>query len=133
MTIVKYEDDKIVEGAVMGYAIPLKIYEQLEEKLGKEAAGVITKALEESIKKAFEEAEERQQTVISENLKKELATKYDLALLKKDIEKLEIDLRKEIELVRKDMKIMTVIIVAVMVVLNQNSLEFIARLLGLLK
>jgi hypothetical protein len=128
----------------MGYAIPLEVYEKLQEKLGKETTSIVVRVLEESIKTAFEEAQERQQIIISENLKKELATKYDIALLKKDIEQLrqemktlEIDLRKEIELVRmelkKDIKIMTIVLIAVMVLLNQNSLEFIARLLGLLK
>ncbi|BCB97112.1 hypothetical protein JZK55_20340 [Dissulfurispira thermophila] len=135
----------------MGYAIPLEVYEKLEEKLGKEITAIVVRTLEESIKTAFEEAQERQQIVISENLKKELATKYDLALLKKDIDILreemhkEIDLvrkemdivRKEIDLVRKDMKIMEIRIIAIliitMILLNQNSLEFIARILGLMK
>ncbi len=52
----------------------------------------------------------------------ELATKYDIELV-----------RKEIDLVRKDMKIMTIILIAVIILLNQSALEFIARILGLLK
>ncbi len=114
----------------MGYAMPTKVYEKLGERLGKETATVVTEALEDSIRSAIEDSKDRLKITISEELKKELATKHDLKLL-------EIDLRKEIELVRKDMKIMeiriTAILIIVMILLNQNSLEFIARLLGLMK
>jgi len=149
----------------MGYTIPIEIYEKFEEKLGKEAASVVVKALEMSIREAIKEGKEDIKTRLTEELKKELATKYDIELLKKDIDvlrkdidvlrqeankeigvlreemhkeigivKKEIDLvKKEIDLARKDMKIITIIILAVIILLNQNSLEFLARLLGLLK
>jgi hypothetical protein len=48
---------------------------------------------------------------ISEELKKELATKYDLKIS-------EFELRKEIDLVRKDMKIMEIRLIAIMVIIN---------------
>jgi len=124
----------------MGYTIPIEIYEKFEEKLGKEAASVVVKALEMSIREAIKESKEDIKTRLTEELKKELATKYDIELLKKDIDILrqemhkEIGLvKKEIDLVRKDMKIITIIILAVIILLNQNSLEFLARLFGLLK
>ncbi len=110
----------------MAYAIPVKVYERLEEKLGKETASVVTEALEESIRAAIEDSRDRLRITISEDLKKELANKYDLKLT-------ETELKKEIDLVRKDLKITTIILIAVMVFLNQNSLEFIARLFGILK
>ncbi len=117
----------------MAYAIPVKVYERLEEKLGKETASVVTEALEESIRAAIEDSRDRLRITISEDLKKELANKYDLKLTETELKK-EIDLvRKEIDLVRKDLKITTIILIAVMVFLNQNSLEFIARLFGILK
>lgn len=131
----------------MGYAIPLDIYTRLEEKLGKESAEVITSALETTIKEAIREGRESLKYEVSEELKKELASKYDVALVKKDIDvvRKEIDVvrkeinvvRKEIEMVRlefkKDLRITTIILLAAIVFLNQNSLEFIARILGLLK
>ena len=124
----------------MGYTIPIEIYEKFEEKLGKEAASVVVKALEMSIREAIKEGKENIKTRLTEELKKELATKYDIELLKKDIDILrqemhkEIGLvKKEIDLVRKDMKIITIIILAAMIFLNQNSLEFLARLFGLIK
>jgi hypothetical protein len=132
----------------MGYAIPIEVYNRLEEKLGREAAAVITETLELSIKEAIKEGKSELKAEVSEELKKELATKYDLKLVETELRK-EIDLlreemhkeielvHKEIELIRKDMKIMEIRIIAiliiVMILLNQNSLEFIARLLGLLK
>lgn len=124
----------------MGYAIPLDVYTKLAEKLGNESAEAITTALEATIKEAIREGRETLKYEVSEELKKELASKYDVALVKKDIDVLrkEIDLvRKEIEMVRlefkKDLRITTIILLAAIVFLNQNSLEFIARILGLLK
>jgi NDP-sugar pyrophosphorylase family protein len=124
----------------MGYAIPIELYNKLEEKLGRETAIVVTEVLEASIKEAIKEGRSELKAAIYEDLKKELATKYDLKIVEAelrneiDLVRKEIDLvRKEIELVRKDMKIMTIILIAVIIFLNQNSLEFIARLLGLLK
>lgn len=105
----------------------------LRKKLGKETASVVVEALEESIRKAFKEAQERQKATIIEELKKELASKYDIELVKKEIDAV----RKEIEYlqreIKKDLKIITIILLAVMILLNQNSIEFIAKLLGLLK
>ena len=146
----------------MSYTIPIEIYEKFEEKLGKEAASVVVKALEMSIREAIKEGKEDIKTRLTEELKKELATKYDIELLKKDIDVLRKDIdvlrqetnkeigvlreemhkeigivRKEIDLVRKEMKIMEIRIIAVLVIvmilLNHNALEFLARLFGLIK
>jgi hypothetical protein len=121
----------------MSYTIPIEVYEKLEARLGKETAFVVVEVLQKSVKESIEESEDKLKIKISEDLKKELASKYDIELLKKDIERVEIDLRKEIDMlrleIRKDMKIMTVIIVAVVIILNQNSLEFLLKVMGLLK
>jgi hypothetical protein len=139
----------------MGYTIPIEIYEKFEEKLGKEAASVVVKALEMSIREAIKESKENIKTELTEELKKELATKYDIELLKKDIDVLRQEtnkeigvlreemhkeigiVRKEIDLVRKEMKIMEIRIIAVLVIvmilLNHNAIEFLARLFGLIK
>jgi len=139
----------------MGYTIPIEIYEKFEEKLGKEAASVVVKALEMSIREAIKEGKEDIKTRLTEELKKELATKYDIELLKKDIDILRQEtnkeigvlreemhkeigiVKKEIDLVRKEMKIMEIRIIAVLVIvmilLNHNAIEFLARLFGLIK
>jgi len=117
----------------MGYTIPVKVYELLEEKLGKDIASALTLVIEESIRSALEDSKDRLKITISEELKQELATKYDIELVKKEIDVV----RKEIELVKlefkKDLRIATIILLAAIIILNQNSIEFIARLIGILK
>lgn len=103
----------------MTYNVPLEVYENFEEIVGKEKAKIIVKSLESSIKEAFLDNKEITKEEVSKELKQDLATKADL--------------KNEIELVRKDAKIQTTIIIAVIIVLNQNSLEFIAKLLGIMK
>jgi len=135
----------------MGFTIPIEVYEKFEERLGKETASIIVKVLEMSIREAIREGKEDLKSKITEELKKELATKYDIELLKKDIDVLQQEthkeigilreemhkeigiVKKEIDLVRKDIKIITIIILVAMIFLNQNSLEFLAKLFGLLK
>jgi hypothetical protein len=67
---------------------------------------------------------------ISEELKKELATKYDLKIL-------EVELKKEIDLFRKDMKIMEIRLIAIIMIINiifnPNALEFLGKLFGIIK
>ncbi len=131
----------------MAYALPIKIYDAFEEKLGKETASVVVNVLEDSIKKALQEAKQEQKSSLTEELKKELASKADIELVKKEIDvvrkeidvvRKEIDVvRKEIELVRlefkKDLRIVTIILLSAIIILNQNAIELIARLLGVLK
>lgn len=114
----------------MPYSIPIKIYEQLEAKLGKESAQVVAEALEESIRNSIEEGKAQLKVIVSEELKKELATKYDL-------KEVELKLQKEIDLLRKDMRIMEIRIIAIVVILfvlsNPNMLDFLSRLFGIIK
>ncbi len=57
--------------------------------------------------------------------------------LRKEIDLLREEMHKEIDLVRKDMKIMELRIIAILIIamllLNQNSLEFLAKLLGIIR
>lgn len=134
----------------MAYTIPLEFYEMLEEKVGKETASKLVKVLENSIENAINDGFERQKIVISEELKKELASKYDIELLKREleskienlelklenkIEKLESKLnnridrleaeisivKKDVDVLRKEMRFMFILLLVVMVALNQNS------------
>jgi len=67
---------------------------------------------------------------ISKELKKELATKYDLKIL-------EVELTKEIDLVRKNMKIMEIRLIAIIVIINitfnSNTLELLGKLFWIIK
>lgn len=131
----------------MAYTIPLEFYRMLEEKVGKETATKLVEVLEKSIETSIEDGFEKQRITISEELKKELASKYDIELVRKDIEstKKEIEnkitkvegridkVELEIQMVRKEMRFMFILLLVVMVALNQNSLEFIAKIFGLIK
>ncbi len=113
----------------------------MEAKLGKESAHIVAEALEESIRNNIEEGKSQLKALVSEELKKELATKYDLKILEKEFElklQKEIDqLRTEIDLIRKDMRIMEIRIIAIVVILfvlsNPNMLDFLSRLFGIIK
>jgi ABC-type phosphate transport system auxiliary subunit len=146
----------------MPTTIPIEIYELLEKKIGseeaKEVIKVITASLDAIEKKADALALQKK-LEIRDELRKELATKEDLLLLKSDLEgeikviRQEIqtvrqELLKEIQTVRQELlkeiqavkigldrkfTIMFVILFFTIIFLNQNALEFLARILGLIK
>jgi len=135
----------------MSDVIPLKAYQILEDALGKEKAQALVEVLSTHISNELMNTKESLKVEISEELKKELATKYDLKIseveLKKEIDlvrkeidlvRKEIDLvRKEIDLVRKDMKIMEFRLIAIIVIINMifnpNALELLGKLFGIIK
>jgi hypothetical protein len=121
----------------MAYGIPLEIYRMLEKVLGKEDAQKAVQILQKSINESLESSEEKLKISISEELKKELASKYDVELLRQEMKTLEVEFKKEIEITRlefkKDLRIAVIILIAIIVVLNQNSLEFLAKLIGIVK
>lgn len=139
----------------MPYTIPIQVYEQLEAKLGKESAHIISESLEKSINATIEESKEHLKIVVSEELKKELVTKHDLVVTKMELEKQIMEVEKKIEkqiaevdkkiiqvesridLVQKDMRLMELRIIAIVVLLfvlsNPNILDFLSRLFGIIK
>ncbi|WP_299227710.1 hypothetical protein [Sulfurihydrogenibium sp.] len=135
----------------MAYGIPLEIYQMLEKVLGKEDAQKAVEILQKSINESLESSEEKLKISISEELKKELASKYDVELLRQEMKTLEVEFKKEIDVVRreidivrkeieitrvefkKDLRIAVIILIAIIVILNQNSLELLAKLIGIVK
>lgn len=135
----------------MAYSIPVEFYEILEEKVGREVASKLVKVLEESIKNSMDENLERQKIIISEELKRELASKYDIELLRKELEnkidrletklenkinKVEAEItivRKDVEVVRKELRFMFMLLAVIVLAVNQNALEFIAKIFGFIK
>lgn len=128
----------------MSISIPYIIYEKLEEKLGKESAHAIAESLENVINESFSQSQEKLKYQITDELKKDLANKNDLLLVKQDLEskidiiKKEIEnMRKEndykIELLRKEMRMIFVILTFLIIILNQNNIELIAKLFGIIK
>jgi len=127
--------------------IPIELYNKIEKSVGKEKAVEIAKIIEDTInhldERVVEETKKRK-IELRDELRKELATKEDILLVRQEIE----TVRQEMETIRQELngKIETVrqelkgeikvlkmwifFLGALMVVLNQNSLELIARLLG---
>lgn len=113
----------------MSATIPIELYESLEDKYGKDLARDITKTIEisfEAIEKKADAVALQKKLEIKDELTKELATKADIARLEGKI---------ETEILRLDRKftIMFIILFFTIVFLNQNALEFMAKVLGLIK
>jgi hypothetical protein len=125
----------------------MAIYDKLVEKFGKETAIEIAELIEDTQdyleEKVVEETKKRK-IELRDELRKELATKEDILLVRQEMETIRQELngkieavRQEIEAVRQELKgeikvlkMWIFFLGALMVVLNQNSLELIARLLG---
>lgn len=99
----------------MSTAIPIEVYEILEDKLGRENAHVITTAMEN----AAASIALQKKVEIRDELSKELASKSDLLAVK-------------IEL-KSDMRMYFIILVAVIVITNPRALDLIAKLLGVVR
>jgi len=126
--------------------VPLELYELFEEKLGKEKAKEAIKLVEEALKSVEEKAKE-QKTIIKAELKdelrKELATKEDIAVVRQEIE----TVRQEIETVRQEMKtleerlmgeikvlkILIYVTLLVVILMNKGTIEYLVNLIKMLR
>ena len=119
--------------------IPLEINELFEEKLGKEkakeAVGLVKEVLETVEKKAKE-----QKTIVKAELKdelrKELATKEDVAIREQKMETIYRELDQKIETVRQEikgelkvLKLLIYVTIVAMFALNKGTIEYIVNLL----
>jgi len=130
----------------------------LEDKLGKEEARKVAQAIElglEVLEKRAEELAIQKKLELRDELTKELASKADIQVLKTEIqavraemqameERLEAKIDKvrtelsakiENEILRLDRKftIMFIILFFTLILVNQNALEFLLKVLGLIK
>ncbi len=118
---------------IMAQAISIEIYQLLEEKLGKEEAAKVASAIEvgfEVIERKAEAVALQKKIELKDELTKELATKTDLQVVKTELEG-----KIENEILRIDRKftIMFIVLFFSIVFLNQNALEFLAKIFGLIK
>ncbi|MFN3598260.1 MAG: hypothetical protein ACK4VK_00780 [Aquificaceae bacterium] len=124
--------------------LTIDVLQLLEEKLGKEEAKKVAEAIEialESIEERSKEVALQRKLELREELTKELITKAEfygeIGLLRQEIQALKIELEAKIEkeILRLDRKftIMFLILLFVIIFLNKEALEFIAKLLGLIK
>jgi len=112
----------------------------LVEKFGKETAIEIAELIEDTQdyleEKVVEETKKRK-IELRDELRKELATKEDILLVRQEIETVRQELKGEIGALRQELKgeikvlkMWIFFLGALMVVLNQNSLELIVKILG---
>jgi hypothetical protein len=124
----------------MARAIDLELLQLLEDKLGKETARKVAQAIEiglEVMEKRAEELAIQKKLELRDELTKELASKADIQVLKAEIQAVRTELSAKIEneILRLDRKftIMFIILFFTLILVNQNALEFLLKVLGLIK
>ncbi|TXF11146.1 hypothetical protein [Pelomicrobium methylotrophicum] len=124
--------------------IPLEIYELLEKRLGRDDAMAVAKSIEASLslieERSREIAGQRKLEVKEElrvELRDELTTKGDLAKtegsLREEMAKLEGRMEARFERLDKKFSLLFMATIFAIIFVNQNALEFLARVAGLIK
>lgn len=124
--------------------LPLEIYQRLERRLGAEDAMAVTKSIEDALTHLEERSKEmslQRKLEVREELRiemrEELATKADLAklqgLTKEDIATLRGEINTRFERMDKKFTLMFGVLVFLTIFLNQNALELILKVVGILK
>lgn len=124
----------------MASVLTLDMLQLIENKLGKEDAKKVAEAIElafTAIEKKAEAVALEKKLEIKDELTKELVTKAEffgeMKLIRQEMQTLRQEMQTvKVELDRK-LTIMFVVLFFTIVFLNQNALEFLARILGLLK
>jgi len=131
----------------MARAIDLELLQLLEDKLGKETARKVAQAIElglEVMEKRAEELAIQKKFELKDELTKELASKADIQVLKTEIQavraemqameaRLEAKIEREILKLDRKFTIMFIILFFTLILVNQNALEFLLKVLGLIK
>ncbi len=138
----------------MPKAIDLELLQLLEDKLGKETARKVAQAIElglEVMEKRAEELAIQKKLELKDELTKELASKADIQVLKAEIqavraemqaveqrleakiEKVRSELREEILRLDRKFTILFIILFFTLILVNQNALEFLLKVLGVIK
>jgi predicted transcriptional regulator len=145
----------------MARAIDLELLQLLEDKLGKEEARKVAQAIElgfEILEKRAEELALQKKLELKDELTKELASKADIQVLKAEIqavraemqameqrleakiEKVRLELKEEIfklehklNIIDRKFTILFIILFFTLILVNQNALEFLLKVLGLIK
>jgi len=138
----------------MARVIDLELLQLLEDKLGKETARKVAQAIElglEILEKRAEELAIQKKLELRDELTKELASKADIQVLKTEIqavraemqaveqrleakiEKVRLELKEEIFKLDRKFTILFIILFFTLILVNQNALEFLLKVLGLIK
>ncbi len=106
----------------MTTALPVEIYEILEDKLGREQAHELVKAMEY----AAGDIARQKKAELREDLIKELASKADLMVVKSE-------LQGDIKALRWEFKLYFAVTIAVILITNPRALDMLARIVGIVK
>jgi len=135
----------------MAQTLNIELLQLLEDKLGKEEGRKVAEAIEiglEVIEKKAEAVALQKKLELKDELTKELATKADLLVLREELfgetksirqemktinTELEGKIEKEILRLDRKFTIMFIILFFTVIFLNQNALEFLFRVLGLIR
>ena len=120
----------------MPRAIDLELLQLLEDKLGKETARKVAQAIElglEVMEKRAEELAIQKKLELKDELTKELASKADLQVLRAEIQAMEAKIEKEILRLDRKFTILFIILFFTLILVNQNALEFLLKVLGVIK
>ncbi len=113
----------------MSATLPIRVYEALEKRLGKEEAKEVVEAIETSI----DAISLQRKLEVKDELTKELATKADIARLEGEIQ----TVRQEIQTVRVDvigkLKLYFLILAFIIILFNPGAVNLIAKLLGIIR
>ena len=131
----------------MARAIDLELLQLLEDKLGKGEARKVAQAIElglEIMEKRAEELAIQKKLELKDELTKELASKADIQVLKAEIQavraevqameaRLEAKIEKEILRLDRKFTILFIILSFTLILVNQNALEFLLKVLRVIK
>ena len=130
--------------------VPLELYELFEKKLGKEEAKEAIELVEKAIEAVREEAKAQKPILkaeIREELRKELATKEDIALVRQELETVYKELDQKIETVRQEvktieeklmgeikvLKILIYVTLTAVIFMNKGTIEYLVNLIKMTK
>ena len=120
----------------MSATLPIKVYETLEKRLGKEEAKEVIEALESSI----DAISLQRKLEVKDELTKELATKADIARLEGEVQTVRQEIqtvRQEIQTVRVDvigkLKLYFLILAFIIILVNPGAVNLIAKLFGIIR
>jgi len=124
----------------MAQTLNIELSQLLEDKLGKEEGRKVAEAIEIGlglIEKKAEAVALQKKLELKDELTKELASKADLLAVEARLEgKIEV-VRQEMQTIKTELDrkfmIMFIILFFTVIFLNQNALEFIFRVLGVIK
>jgi hypothetical protein len=137
---------------IMPVTLPIEIYETLERTVGKEGAKAVIKSIENTISEFTEYKLRTSKDELLDVMRKEFVTKdfFEerlnalraelLGIMRQDkaeimgiIDKNRLEIEKEILRIDRKFTIMFIILFFTILFLNQNALEFIFRIMGLIR